>query len=140
MKQKWLVLCQVLSPVAIAALWPLLGYSCTDAWLLFLLLLITASFLMRDGQWGSVTTGQRSTVGLRVCVGDSKIKLGSVLSFFFLSKLGSTKWPLTCNDSLAASGRKSDSILALAQHRVAEFCYEMRHESLSPLIPGAGCN
>lgn len=119
--------------MAIAALWLMLGCSCTDAWLLFLLLHITTSFLVSAGQWSSVTTAQVSTVELRVCVGDTKIKLA--LSFLLLSKLGSTKQPLTCNDSLAAPGRKSDSILALAQHRVAEFCYEMRHKSLSPLIP-----
>lgn len=61
--------------MAIVALWPMLGCSCTDAWLLFLFLLITASFLVSAGQRISVTTGQVSTEELRVCVGDTKIKL-----------------------------------------------------------------
>lgn len=82
MKQKWLVLCQVLSPVAIAALWPVLGYSCTDAWLLFLLLLITASFLMRDGQWGWLSDhwSEEHSGAKGLCWGfKDKARLGSLL-------------------------------------------------------------
>lgn len=112
MKQKWLVLCVSsdlqlqLQPFGQCWAAPAGMHGCFSR---SLLRTHPCLLLASSGQWSSVTTGQVSRVELRVCVGDAKIKLSfSVLCFLFLSKLGSTKQPLTCNDSLAAPGRKSD--------------------------------